>query len=154
MLAPGARLPDLSGASTQGEIALRDFAGQWLVVYFYPKDNTSGCTREAQDFRDLMPRFRRRGARVIGVSRDPLATHARFSDKHALGFALVADIDGSWCKAFDVIHEKTLYGRRFLGIVRSTFLFDPAGKLAREWRGVRVPEHAAQVLAAIGGCDP
>lgn len=149
MLDPGARIPDLKGPSTDGEIRLRTLRGKAVVVYFYPKDNTTGCTRQAQDFRDHSAQFTKRNAVVIGVSRDSLASHEKFRDKQALNFALVSDPDEIWCKAFDVIHEKTLYGRRFLGIVRSTFLFGADGKLRRAWRGVKVPGHAAQVLAAL-----
>lgn len=131
------------------DLSLSDFAGHWTVVYFYPKDATPGCTTEAQDFRDLYEDFKRRGARVIGVSRDSIDSHAKFADKQALPFPLIADTDESWCRAFDVIHEKVLYGKTHLGIVRSTFLIDPQGRLAREWRGVKVPGHAQAVLDAI-----
>ncbi|HZP67107.1 MAG TPA: peroxiredoxin [Rudaea sp.] len=149
MLKPGAKLPDLTGPTNAGDVRLRDLAGKWVVVYFYPKDSTPGCTREAQDFRDLAKRFDKAGAVVLGVSRDSLKSHANFATKQELRFALVADADETWCRAFDVIHEKVLYGRRHLGVVRSTFLFGPDGRLRREWRGVKVPGHAADVLAAI-----
>jgi len=119
------------------------------VLYFYPKDNTSGCTREAQDFRDLLPKFKRRGAQVIGVSRDSTKSHANFTAKQALPFPLIADTDETWCKAFGVIREKTLYGRKYMGVDRSTFLLGPDGKLVEEWRGVKVPGHAQTVLEAI-----
>ena len=149
MVAIGKAVPDLRGASTAGEIRLRDLRGRPVVVYFYPKDNTTGCTREALDFRDLAKAFAKHKAVVLGVSRDSLASHEKFRDQHKLGFALVYDPEEKWCKAFDVIHEKTLYGRKFLGVVRSTFLIDTDGKLLREWRGVKVPGHAATVLEAI-----
>jgi len=149
MLNIGKIVPDLRGASTVGEIRLRDLRGRPVVVYFYPKDATPGCTREAQDFRDLAKAFARHKAIVLGVSRDSLASHEKFRDKQRLGFALVSDPNECWCKAFDVIHEKTLYGRKFLGVVRSTFLIGADGKLLREWRGVKVPGHAATVLNAI-----
>lgn len=145
----GKIIPDLRGDSTVGVVRLRELRGHPLIVYFYPKDNTTGCTREAQDFRSLMPRFARHGATILGVSRDSLASHAKFRDKQDLNFALVSDTDETWCRAFDVIHEKTLYGRKFPGIVRSTFLIDANGKLLREWRGVKVPGHAAAVLAEL-----
>ncbi|MBS0556128.1 MAG: peroxiredoxin [Proteobacteria bacterium] len=151
MPAVGKVVPDLRGTSTAGEIRLRELRGRPVVVYFYPKDNTTGCTREAQDFRDLAKAFARHKAVVIGVSRDSLASHEKFRDKHDLGFALVSDPDEIWCRAFDVIHEKTLYGRKFMGVVRSTFLIDADGKLLREWRGVKVPGHAQDVLDAIAG---
>lgn len=149
MVAVGKAIPDLRGASSAGEIRLRDLRGRPVVVYFYPKDNTTGCTREALDFRDLAKAFAKHKAVVLGVSRDSLASHEKFRDQHKLGFALVSDPEEKWCKAFDVIHEKTLYGRKFLGVVRSTFLIGTDGKLLREWRGVKVPGHAAAVLEAI-----
>ncbi|MBS0569598.1 MAG: peroxiredoxin [Proteobacteria bacterium] len=149
MVAVGKNVPDLRGASSAGEVRLRDLRGQPVVVYFYPKDNTPGCTREARDFRDLAKAFARLKAVVLGVSRDSLASHESFRDKQRLQFALVSDADERWCKVFDVIHEKTLYGRKFLGVVRSTFLIDAAGKLRREWRGVKVPGHAQEVLEAV-----
>jgi peroxiredoxin Q/BCP len=148
-LSIGKTVPDLRGVSSAGPVRLRELRGHPLIVYFYPKDNTTGCTREAQDFRDLAPQFAKRGATILGVSRDSLASHAKFIDKQRLNFALVSDPDEVWCRAFDVIHEKTLYGRKFLGVVRSTFLIDAAGKLRQEWRGVKVPGHAAAVLAEL-----
>ena len=150
MPAIGKKLPALKGNLADGStLKLADFRGQYLVVYFYPKDSTPGCTSEAQDFRDLHDAFRRRHAQVIGVSRDSPRSHANFAAKQALPFPLVSDADETWCQAFDVIHEKVLYGKRHLGIVRSTFLIDPEGKLAAEWRGVKVPGHAQAVLDAI-----
>lgn len=150
MIEIGQPVPALKGAVTDGsELSLRDLAGKWVVVYFYPKDSTPGCTNEARDFRDLMPEFDRRGAVIVGVSRDSLKSHARFTEKHDLPFPLVSDPDETWCKAFDVIREKSLYGRTFLGIVRSTFLVAPDGTLAAEWRKVRVKGHAQAVLDAI-----
>ncbi|MGB3462101.1 peroxiredoxin [Rhodanobacter lindaniclasticus] len=146
----GKKLPALKGITGDGnELKLSDYRGQWLVVYFYPKDSTPGCTNEARDFRDLNAKFRQRLAQVIGVSRDSPKSHANFAAKQELPFPLVSDADETWCQAFDVIHEKVLYGKRHLGIVRSTFLIDPDGKLAAEWRGVKVPGHAQAVLDAI-----
>ena len=140
----------LKGATGDGsELTLASLKGQWVVVYFYPKDSTPGCTTEAQGFRDLYPSFRKRGAEIVGVSRDSQKSHANFAAKQELPFPLVSDADETWCQAFDVIHEKVLYGKRHLGIVRSTFLLDPDGKLVREWRGVKVPGHAQIVLDAI-----
>jgi peroxiredoxin Q/BCP len=118
-------------------------------LYFYPKDNTTGCTREAGDFRDLYTKFKRRGATIVGVSRDSARSHTGFKEKLGLPFALVADTDEGWCKAFDVIRKKKLYGREYLGVDRSTFLVDPEGRLVQEWRGVKVPGHAQAVLDAI-----
>jgi peroxiredoxin Q/BCP len=149
MITVGKSIPDLRGDSTAGTIRLRDLKGQYVVVYFYPKDNTPGCTREAQDFRDLAKQFAKHKAVVLGVSRDSLASHEKFQTKQALRFALVSDADETWCKAFDVIHEKTLYGRKFIGVVRSTFLIGPDGKLRKEWRNVKVPGHADAVLETI-----
>lgn len=146
----GSEIPDLAGhLGDGGQLALRDLRGKWVVVYFYPKDNTPGCTLEAQEFRDLHAKFQRRGVKVIGVSRDSAASHAGFAAKQQLPFPLVADTDETWCRAFDVIHEKTLYGKRHLGVVRSTFLIDPAGKLAAAWAGVKAAGHAAIVLTAL-----
>ena len=150
MPAIGKKLPALKGITGDGDaLKLSDFRGQWAVVYFYPKDSTPGCTTEAQGFRDLHADFLRRGAQVIGVSRDSPKSHANFAAKQALPFPLVSDADETWCHAFDVIHEKVLYGKRHLGIVRSTFLIDPEGRLAAEWRGVKVAGHAQAVLDAI-----
>ncbi len=146
----GKKAPALSGITGDGStLKLADLKGQWIVVYFYPKDATPGCTSEAQDFRDLYPKFRKRNAEVVGVSRDSAKSHANFAAKQELPFPLVSDEGEAWCKAFDVIHEKVLYGKRHMGVVRSTFLIAPDGKLAAEWRGVKVPGHAQAVLDAI-----
>jgi len=146
----GDKIPDLRGAvGDDEEIRLRDLKGKYVIVYFYPKDATPGCTLEAQDFRDHKKDFAKRDAVVLGVSRDSLASHGKFKLKQALNFELVSDVDETWCKAFDVIHEKVLYGKRHLGVVRSTFLIDPDGKLRREWRGVKVKDHARTVLEAL-----
>lgn len=150
MPAIGKKLPALKGTTGDGnELKLSDYRGQWMVVYFYPKDSTPGCTNEARDFRDLHAKFRQRHAQVIGVSRDSPKSHANFAAKQELPFPLISDADETWCKAFDVIHEKVLYGKPHLGIVRSTFLVDPKGHLAQEWRGVKVAGHAQAVLDAI-----
>ncbi len=146
----GKKVPPLSGVTGDGsELTLAGLKGQWVVVYFYPKDSTPGCTNEATDFRDLYPAFRKRNAQIIGVSRDSPKSHANFAAKQELPFPLVSDPDETWCRALDVIHEKVLYGKRHLGIVRSSFLIDPAGKLVHEWRGVKVPGHAQAVLDSI-----
>jgi peroxiredoxin Q/BCP len=125
--------------------------GEKLVVYFYPKDMTSGCTLESQQFRDLHAAFRRAKTRVIGVSRDNMASHEKFRKKESLPFALLADEDAKLCGLFDVIKEKSLYGRKYVGIERSTFLIDAEGVLRREWRKVKVPGHAQEVLEAAKG---
>ncbi len=146
----GKKAPALGGTTGDGDtLKLADLKGQWVVLYFYPKDSTPGCTSEAKDFRDLYPAFRKRHAQIVGVSRDSPKSHANFAAKQDLPFPLVSDADETWCRAFDVIHEKVLYGKRHMGIVRSTFLLDPDGKLVREWRGVKVPGHAQTVLDAI-----
>jgi peroxiredoxin Q/BCP len=150
MLVIGKKAPSLKGTTADdAALQLSDLKGQWVVVYFYPKDSTRGCTTEAKDFRDLYPQFQKHHAQVIGVSRDSVKSHASFAGKQELPFPLISDPDETWCKAFDVIHEKVLYGKRHMGIVRSTFLIDPDGKLIREWRGVKVAGHAQAVLAAI-----
>ena len=150
MVKIGGKVPNLSGATNGGKtVKLGDYSGKFVIVYFYPKDNTTGCTREAQDFRDAAAQFGKRGAVVLGVSRDSVKSHDSFVAKHELPFALIADSDETWCKAFDVIQEKTLYGRKYIGVVRSTFLIDPDGKLRREWRNVKVPGHVFAVLAAL-----
>jgi peroxiredoxin Q/BCP len=120
-----------------------------VVLYFYPKDMTSGCTTEAGEFRDLHGRFRRAGAIVLGVSRDSVASHEKFRAKESLPFALLSDPDEKLCRQFDVIREKSLYGRKYLGIERSTFLIDGEGVLRREWRKVKVAGHAQEVLDTI-----
>lgn len=146
----GKKVPSLSGQTGDDDtLKLSELKGQWIVVYFYPKDSTPGCTTEAGDFRDLYPKFRKRNAQVIGVSRDSVKSHANFATKQKLPFPLLSDAEETWCQAFDVIHEKNLYGKKHMGIVRSTFLIDPTGKLAQEWRKVKVTGHAQAVLDAI-----
>jgi peroxiredoxin Q/BCP len=141
---PDFRLPTDSGGSWR----LKDARGEKLVLYFYPRDNTPGCTLEARDFAALQPRFKRAGVQVVGVSRDSVASHEKFRAKMALPFELLADEDEKVCRMFDVIREKNMYGRRVMGIERSTFLVDAAGVLRREWRKVKVTDHAHEVLAA------
>jgi peroxiredoxin Q/BCP len=146
----GDRIPDLSLAASGGQtIKLRALKGEALVLYFYPKDNTPGCTQEGQDFRDLYKDFRKVGAQVLGVSRDSVRTHDNFIAKQGFPFALLSDGDETLCKALDVIREKSLYGRKYMGVDRSTFLFDAKGVLRQEWRSVKVKDHAAEVLAAV-----
>ncbi len=149
-VALGRKVPEFSLPATGGATwKLSAAAGRKLVVYFYPKDNTSGCTREAIDFRDLHARFRRAGADVVGVSPDTVASHEKFKAKHGFPFDLLSDTDRKACTLFDVIREKTLYGRKYLGVERSTFLIDGEGKLRHEWRGVKVPGHVDEVLAVV-----
>ena len=132
-------------------IRLKELRGKNVVLYFYPKDNTPGCTTEGQDFRDLHAKFKRANAMILGVSRDSLASHEKFKAKQRFPFELLSDPDEKLCKQFDVIREKTLYGRKFMGVERSTFLIDEDGKLRAEWRKVKVKGHAAEVLAAVKG---
>ena len=142
---PDFRLPSTAG----GEFGLKAGKGKVRVLYFYPKDNTSGCTLEGQQFNQLLPAFRRAGAAVYGISRDSLASHAKFCAKYGFGFELLADEDEAACRLFDVIREKNMYGRKVLGIERSTFLVDGAGVLRREWRKVKAEGHVAEVLQAV-----
>ena len=154
MIATGKALPKsilklplaLSGGQTA---TLADHAGRWLVLYFYPKDSTPGCTTEGLDFNALLPKFAKLGADVLGVSRDSVKSHDNFCAKQGFRFPLVSDADEALCKAFDVIHEKNMYGRKVLGVVRSTFLVAPDHRLAAEWRGVKVAGHADAVLDAL-----
>ena len=147
---PGSKIPKLTLPATGGaDIDLSSFKGKPLVVYFYPKDNTPGCTQEGIDFRDLNKQFEKEGALIFGVSRDSVRSHENFAAKYKFPFPLLSDGDEKLCKAFDVIREKSLYGRKYMGVDRSTFLFDKTGVLRREWRGVKVKEHAAEVLDAV-----
>ena len=149
-VAEGNKAPDFELVATGGKpVRLSELRGRPVVVYFYPKDNTPGCTAEGQDFRDLYPRFRRRRTLIFGISRDTLKTHENFRAKHKFPFQLLSDPDEIACKRYDVIKMKNLYGRKVRGIERSTFLIDPQGVVRRVWRKVRVPEHAADVLAAV-----
>ena len=146
----GKRVPALSGETGDGStLKLSSYKGRWVVLYFYPKDSTPGCTTEAQDFRDLQAQFEACNAQIIGVSRDSVKSHANFACKQTLPFPLIADVDETWCHAFDVIHEKVLYGKTHMGVVRSTFLIDPDGKLRHEWRKVKVAGHAQAVLDVL-----
>jgi peroxiredoxin Q/BCP len=146
----GDKIPDLPLALGSGESAkLSDYRGKWLVLYFYPKDSTPGCTTEGQDFNALLTKFRRAGAEVLGVSRDSVKSHANFCEKQGFRFDLVSDADEALCQAFDVIKEKNMYGRKVLGIERSTFLLDPQGRIAEEWRKVKVAGHAEAVYEAL-----
>ncbi len=146
----GDRIPDLPLKLSSGKPAtLGDYLGNWLVLYFYPKDATPGCTTQGRDFSDLLAEFRHAGAEVLGVSRDSLKSHQNFSAKQGFGFDLASDTDETLCRAFDVIKPKKLYGREYIGIERSTFLIDPAGVIRQAWRPVKVPGHALAVLDAL-----
>jgi len=148
-VAIGRKVPDFSAASTGGEVRLSELKGRKLVLFFYPKDNTPGCTNEAGDFRDLQAAFAEAGALVLGVSRDSLKSHEGFKGKLGLPYELVSDPDEALCEQFGVMKLKTMYGRQVRGIERSTFVIDTAGKLAHEWRGVKVPGHVAEVLEVV-----
>ncbi|MGB5334576.1 MAG: peroxiredoxin [Woeseiaceae bacterium] len=136
-------------ATGDKKIRLKDLRGQNVVLYFYPKDSTPGCTTEGRDFSALHAKFRRQKTVILGVSRDSVASHEKFKAKQGFPFDLLSDPDEKLCKAFDVIHEKSLYGKKFMGIVRSTFLIDKTGKLRQEWRKVKVSGHADEVLEAV-----
>ena len=141
---------DFKAAATGDKtIQLKALRGQNVVLYFYPKDSTPGCTTEGQDFRDLHSKFKRQNTIIFGVSRDSLASHEKFRDKQKFPFDLISDPDEKLCRKFDVIQEKNLYGRKFMGVERNTFLIDSAGKLRQEWRKVKVKGHAAMVLDAV-----
>jgi peroxiredoxin Q/BCP len=146
----GQPLPDLALPVTDNpSLNLTDLRGQRVVLYFYPKDNTSGCTLEAQDFRDAHAKFRRLKTVILGVSRDSLKSHAGFRTKQSLPFDLVSDADEKLCKLFGVLKEKNMYGRKVIGIERSTFIVDEKGVLRHALRGVKVPDHVADVLDKV-----
>lgn len=142
-------VPDFSAPATGGDFSLSAHRGTKLVVYFYPKDNTPGCTAEGMEFRDLYPKFQQAGAEIIGISRDSLKSHDNFKNKLGLPFPLVSDQDEAVCQLFDVIKMKKMYGKEVRGIERSSFLIDAEGVLRQEWRGIKVPGHVADVLAAV-----
>jgi peroxiredoxin Q/BCP len=147
-LAVGKKVGAFTAGTTSGRLASRDLAGQAYVLYFYPKDDTPGCTLEGQDFRDRHRQFEELEVKVFGVSRDSLASHEKFKKKYDLPFHLISDPDERLCRQFDVIGEKNMYGKKILGVVRSTFLINAAGVLCNEWRKVKVKGHVDEVLAA------
>ena len=148
--AHGGKAPTLALALSSGRSAkLKDYAGGWLALYFYPKDSTPGCTTEGLDFNALLPEFARLGATVLGVSRDSVKSHQNFCAKQGFAFDLVSDPEETLCNAFGVIKEKTLYGRKHMGIERSTFLIDPKGVIVQSWRPVKVAGHAQAVLDSL-----
>ena len=146
--AVGKKITAFSAASTGGPVSSKDLAGAPYVLYFYPKDDTPGCTLEGQGLRDQQTAFKRLGVRVLGVSRDSMGSHEKFRAKYALPFDLLSDADEKLCRQFDVIKEKNMYGKKVLGIERSTFLVDADGVLRQEWRKVKVDGHVDEVLAA------
>ena len=145
----GKAVPDFSAESNQGTIRLSELAGQRLVLYFYPKDSTPGCTTQAQGFRDLIDEFTALNTKVIGVSRDSIKSHDNFSAKQELPFALISDKEEVLCELFGVMKLKNMYGKQVRGIERSTFLIDEKGVLVQEWRGLKVPGHVQTVLEAV-----
>ena len=145
----GKKVTDFTAAATGGDFRLSEHKGEKVVLYFYPKDNTPGCTTEGEQFRDAWKKFRKAGAIVVGCSRDSLKSHESFKAKMNFPFELISDADEKVCAQFDVIKMKNMYGKQVRGIVRSTFLIDGAGRLAREWRGVKVAGHVDEVLEAV-----
>jgi peroxiredoxin Q/BCP len=148
-LKPGDKAPDFTmPGDGKGEISLSKLKGKKVILYFYPKDDTSGCTAEACGFRDNLPTFGKTDAVVIGVSRDSVASHDKFKKKHDLPFPLASDEDGKVCEAYGTWVEKSMYGRKYMGIERATFLIDDIGVIRNVWRKVKVPGHVEEVLAA------
>ncbi|MBR2536804.1 MAG: peroxiredoxin [Hyphomicrobium sp.] len=146
----GKKAPDFKLQADDGAIVqLSALRGHPVVVYFYPKDDTTGCTAEAKDFSCLAPEFAKAGATIIGISPDSAAKHAKFKTKHELDLTLVADVDKDAAEAYGVWVEKSMYGRKYMGVERSTFLVDGKGKIARSWRKVKIPGHAEEVLATV-----
>jgi peroxiredoxin Q/BCP len=148
-MATATKVADFTAASTDGMFRLSNHQGHPVVLYFYPKDNTPGCTTEGAAFRDLYDRFAKAGAVVVGVSRDSLKSHQGFATKMGFQFPLLSDADEALCRQFGVIKMKNMYGKQVRGIERSTFVIDAQGRLAREWRGVKVPGHAQEVLEFV-----
>ena len=146
----GEKIPDFTATSTgDSEFSLSENVGKNIVIYFYPKDNTPGCTKEGEDFRDQFAAFRANNAIIVGVSRDSVKSHDKFICKYNFPFDLLADEDETMCQLFNVIKEKNMYGRKYMGIERSTFLIDSNGTLIREWRKVKVKGHVEEVLDAL-----
>jgi thioredoxin-dependent peroxiredoxin len=144
----GKKAPDFTLATDTGTQSLKKLKGSTVVLYFYPKDDTPGCTKEAIEFTALTKEFAKANTVVIGASKDSVAAHAKFRAKHKLGVELIADEEGSLCEAYGVWVEKAMYGKKYMGIERTTFLIDNTGKIAQIWRKVKVPNHAIEVLAA------
>ncbi|MFX1672497.1 peroxiredoxin [Paraburkholderia sp. A2WS-5] len=142
-------VPNFTAPATGGDFTLSSLKGKKVVLYFYPKDNTPGCTREGMEFRDLYPKFKKAGATIVGVSRDSVRSHENFKTKLELPFTLVSDGDEALCSLFNVIKMKKMYGKEVRGIERSTFLIDASGVLRQEWRGLKVPGHVEEVLEAV-----
>ena len=146
----GKKCPDFSGDCTSNKtLSFDDFKGKNLVIYFYPKDSTPGCTTEGQDFRDNYKEFQKYNTEILGVSRDSVKSHENFKQKQLFPFELLSDPDEKMCKSFDVMKLKSMYGKEYVGVDRSTFLISSDGKVAREWRSVKVKGHVAEVLEAV-----
>lgn len=142
--------PDFKAPATDGKtLSLTDFKGQALVLYFYPRDNTPGCTQEGQDFRDLYAQFQKENAAILGVSRDSIKKHDNFRAKHDFPFDLISDEEEQICQAYGVLKEKKMFGKTNIGIERSTFLIDRHGVIRQIWRGVKVADHAQEVLTSL-----
>lgn len=151
-LSVGKKVPAFKRPATSDTtVQLSKLKGQKVVLFFYPKDNTPGCTKEGEGFRDQYKKFKKLGAEIFGVSRDSLKSHEKFKDKFDFPFELISDEDEELCQKFDVIKEKNLYGKKHMGIERSTFVIDENGKLLKEWRKVKVPGHVDEVLDFIKG---
>lgn len=145
----GDKIPAFKGATAEGKISDKDLKGQVSILYFYPKNDTPGCTVEACAFRDNLPKFTKIKAKVYGVSKDSLKSHDKFATKYELPFTLISDEDGSICESFGTWGEKSLYGRKYMGIDRATFLIDDKGIIRHIWRKVKVAGHVEEVLAAV-----
>lgn len=145
----GSKAPEFTAPATGGDVSLAALRGKKVVLYFYPRDNTPGCTTQGQNFRDSADAFTEAGAVILGISRDTLASHVKFKEKQAFSFELVADPDETVCELYGVMKMKNMYGKQVRGIERSTFLIDAEGVLRHEWRGVKVPGHVDAVLQAV-----
>jgi peroxiredoxin Q/BCP len=145
----GDKAPAFKGMTKDGALTLSDLKGAPFVLYFYPKDDTPGCTKEACAFRDNLPRFTKLGAKIYGVSKDDLKSHAKFAEKYELPFTLISDADGSICDSYETWVEKSMYGKKYMGIERTTYLIDKDGIIRNIWRKVRVENHENEVLEAI-----
>ena len=146
----GKKCPKFSGDATGGiSLSNKDFEGKNLIIFFYPKDNTPGCTLEGQDFRDNHKEFAKLNAEILGVSRDSIKSHENFKEKQSFPFQLLSDPDEAMCKSFDVMREKSMYGKKYIGVDRSTFLINSDGIIVKEWRSVKVKGHVLEVLEAL-----
>ncbi len=149
-LEAGKKAPDFTAEIEGGDkISLSDYSGDWLILYFYPKDNTPGCTREAESFRDSLEDLKNAGAQVLGVSPDTVKSHDKFHDKYDLNFHLAADPDKEICKLYDVIGEKKMFGKTSMGVIRSTYIIDPEGVIRYVYKSVKVKEHTDQVMKRL-----